>query len=83
MQLPPEDLGRHMQQAAPDTLAVLGASNKEDPALSAFPALFTLLKENQGTTPRLRIKRIATLPLTKRPLLLICLAPPMPHILVI
>ena len=83
MQLPPEDLGRQMQQAEPDTLAALGASNKEDPALSTFPALFTLLKENQGNTPRLLLERITTLTLNKRPLLLICLAPPKPHILVL
>ena len=60
MQLPPEDLGRQMQQAAPDNLAALGASNKEDPALSTFPALLTLLRENQSTTSRSRLERIAT-----------------------
>ena len=47
---PPENLGQQTQKAALDTLAAIGASNKDDLALSAFPALFTLIKENQGTT---------------------------------
>ena len=80
MQQNPEDLVHQMQHAALDTLAVFGVSSIEDPGLSASPTLFTLLEENQFTTPILRLEIIATLPLTERPLLLICLESPEPHI---
>ena len=76
----PENLGRQLQQAASDTLTALWASSREDPGLRTFPVLFTILKGNQGMSPRLRLEIIATLSLMERPLLLIFLATPEPHI---
>ena len=58
----------------------LGASRGEDPGLRAFSAPSTLIEDKKGTYPRLRLKRIATLPLSERPLLLICLDIPKTHI---
>ena len=70
-------------QAAPDTLAALGAAGGEDAGLRAFPVIFNLLKEAQGTSPRSRIERIAALPLAERPLLLTCVDTPLTHIRVL
>ena len=70
-------------QAAPDTLAALGAAGGEDAGLHAFPAIFTLLGDTQGTTPRSFLYRIATLPLRERPLLITCVDTPAPHIRVL
>ena len=61
-QPPPMD-ATQKNQAAPNTLAALGANRGEDAGLCAFPPIFTLLEEAQGTSPRLRLNRIATLPL--------------------
>ena len=79
-QPPPDNLGRQLQQAAPDILVAFGALDIEYPCLGTFPALSTLPKDNQETSPRSRLEIIATLPLTERPLLLIFLASPEPHI---
>ena len=61
-------------------LTALRASGIEDPCLSIFPVLFTLIKEKQGMSLRLRLEIIATLPLTDQTLLLIFLEIPEPHI---
>ena len=45
--------------------------------------LFSLLEDRQGTLPRSRLERLATLPLTERPLLLVCLSTPDSHIRVL
>ena len=37
-----------------------------DPGVPWFLVIFTLLEDGANTTPRLRIKRIATLPLVER-----------------
>ena len=55
----------------------------EKSCLSDFPALFSLLENKQGSSPRLWLERLATLPLTKRTILLICLVTPEPHIRVL
>ena len=83
MQPSPEDLGRQTHQAAQDTLAALVESSIDDTALRSFPALFTLLEDKKGTIPKSQIERIMTMPLTERPLLLICLMSLEPRIRVL
>ena len=66
-----------------ETLAALGALGLEDSCISAFPALFYLLEDKQGTSPRSRLELLMTLSLSERPFILICLATPEPHIRVL
>ena len=81
---PSEYLGRQIQQAAPsDTLPALGSSGGEDSYLSAFPELFSLLEEKQGTSLMLRLQIFSTLLLTDQPLLLLCMVTQELHIRVL
>ena len=65
---PPDDkVSSRGQQSAPDTLEAVGASGQQDMCLHAFPALFTLLEDRQGASPRSRLERLATLTLMRVP----------------
>ena len=48
----PEDVGTQPHPSALNTLAALGDLGKESPGLRAFPVIFTLLENNQCTSPR-------------------------------
>ena len=65
---------------SPDTLVALGSLGQEDSCFSSFPELLYLLEDRKGEYPRSLLDRLATLPLTERPLLLICLSTLEPHI---
>ena len=56
------------------------AATAPDPSVSGFLGIFTLLEDGAYTTPKLRIDRLVTLPLGGRPLLMVCLKAPEPHI---
>ena len=59
------------------------AATVPNPSVPGFPVIFTLLEDRANTTPRLRLERLATLPLGDRPPLVVCLEAPDPHTRVI
>ena len=62
----------------PESLAQHAADTTES-ELTAFPELYTLLDNNQGSMAQARFKRLSTLPLSKRPPLILCVERPNPH----
>ena len=54
-----------------------------DPIVPGFLGIFTLLEDGAHTTPHSWLKRLATLPLGERPLLVVCLEAPEQHIRVL
>ena len=65
-----------------DTVARVAAT-APDLSLDGFPGILTLLKTRANTTPKARLECIITLPLGKRPQLVVCLKSPAMHIRVI
>ena len=59
------------------------ASTAPDPIVNSFPGIFALLGDGAHTTPHLRMERPTNFPLGERPLLVVCLEAPEPHIRVI
>ena len=59
------------------------ASTAPDPSVTGFPGIFALLEDGAHTTPHLRMERPTNFPLGERPLLVVCLEAPEPHIRVI
>ena len=57
----------------------MGASGQPGLSLGALPALLYLLEDKEGSPPRSCFERLATLPLSERPLLLVCLEKTDPH----
>ena len=65
-----------------ETMAGVSAT-APNPRVPRFPGILALLEERAHTTPRLRLEILATLPLGERPLLVLCLEAPEPHIRVL
>ena len=79
---PPQGLA-----AQRDTLAGITATVPH-PSLDCFPDISTLLEVRHGTPPpppppQSRLERLVTVPLEERPLVLVCLNTPEPHIRVL
>ena len=59
------------------------AATEPDPRIPGLLGIFTLLEDGANTTPRSRLKRLATLPMGESPPLVVCLESPEPNICLI
>ena len=59
------------------------AATAPNSSLPGYPVILFLLEDGTHTTPCLRLERLGSLPLGERPLLVVCLEAPEPHIRVI